>query len=104
MRVESDGGAAAWLAGVLVVPSVQGHKLPPLQKLWPYQVFLPASCSWQSEGLVGQSFSKAQPVQALRGIPCLGSFSVIQRIRLGSYSVDLLIRHLKGNSGWGPTL
>ena len=37
VRVECEGGTAAWLAGTLVVPSVQGHRLPPLQELWPYQ-------------------------------------------------------------------
>ena len=37
VRVEHEGGTAAWLAGTLVVPSVQGHGLPPLQELWPYQ-------------------------------------------------------------------
>ena len=37
MRVEHEGGAAAWIVGTLVVPNVQGHKLPPLQELWPYQ-------------------------------------------------------------------
>ena len=47
-----------------------------------------ASCSWQSEGLLGQSFSIALPVQALRGPSLL----------LGC------IRHLKGHPGWGPTL
>ena len=30
-------GALAWVAGTLVVPSVQGHGLLDLQKLWPYQ-------------------------------------------------------------------
>ena len=39
MRVECEGGAAAWLAGTLVVPSVQGHRLPLPQKLQPYQSF-----------------------------------------------------------------
>ena len=38
--------------------------------------FFLASCSWQSEGLSAQSFSVALPVQALRGLPCLGSFCV----------------------------
>ena len=28
MSVEHEGGAAAWLVGTLVVPSVQGHRLP----------------------------------------------------------------------------
>ena len=40
VRVECEGGTAAWLAGTLVVPSVQGHRLPPLQELWPYQSLL----------------------------------------------------------------
>ena len=83
------------------------------------------SCSWRSGGLFGQSFSIALPVQALRGLPCLGSFSAVQLIRhmeqpptwgptlhqalkgapwVGSYSADRRIRHLKGHPGWGPTL
>ena len=57
------------------------------------RIFLWASCSWQSEGLFGQSFSVALPVQVLRGLPCLGSFSVIPRIR-----------HLKGHPRGGPPL
>ena len=37
VRVECEGGAAAWLAGTLVAPNVQGLRLPPQQELWPYQ-------------------------------------------------------------------
>ena len=37
VRVEHEGGTAAWLAGTLVVPSVLGHGLPLLQELWLYQ-------------------------------------------------------------------
>ena len=37
VSVECDGGAAAWLAGTLAAPSVQGHRLPLLQELWSYQ-------------------------------------------------------------------
>ena len=37
VRVEREGGATAWLVGTLAVPSVQGHELPLLQELWPYQ-------------------------------------------------------------------
>ena len=43
--------------------------------------FLQASCSWRSEGLFGQSFSVALPFQALRGFPCLRSFSLVQCLR-----------------------
>ena len=68
-------------------------RLPPPQELWPYQSFFRVSCSWRSEGLFGQSFSVVLPVQALRGLPCLGSFSIVRRIR-----------HIEGPPGWGPTL
>ena len=37
VRVEREGGAAAWLEGTLAVPSVQRHRLLPRQELWPYQ-------------------------------------------------------------------
>ena len=37
VRVEHEGGTAAWLARNLVAPSVQGHGLPPPQELRPYQ-------------------------------------------------------------------
>ena len=47
----------------------------------PIGVLFLASCSWPSEGLFGQSFSEAPPIQALRGLPCLGSFSVVQHVR-----------------------
>ena len=40
-----------------------------------------ASCSRHSEGLFGWSFSIAPPIQALRGLPCLGFFSVFPRVR-----------------------
>ena len=39
MRVEHEGGTAAWLAGTMAAPSVQGHGLPPPQELWPNQSF-----------------------------------------------------------------
>ena len=39
VRVECEGGAAAWLAGALAAPSVQGHGLLLLQELWSIRVF-----------------------------------------------------------------
>ena len=39
MRVEREGGTAAWLMGTLAASSVQGHGLPPPQELWPSQSF-----------------------------------------------------------------
>ena len=38
--VECEGSTAAWLAGTLEAPSVQGHGLPLPQELWPDQSFL----------------------------------------------------------------
>ena len=73
MRVECEGGADAWLAGTLVAQSVQGHRLPPRQELCPIRDFFLAACSWRSEGLFGPSLSIALPVQALRGLSCLGA-------------------------------
>ena len=37
VRVEHECGLAAWPAGTLALPSVQGHRLPLLLELWPYQ-------------------------------------------------------------------
>ena len=38
------------------------------QELWPdHSLFFRASGGWRSEGLFGQSFSVAPPIQALRG-------------------------------------
>ena len=69
--------------------------------------FFRSSSSWLSEGLFGQPFSIALPIQAHRGLPYLGSFSVVWYIRhiegppwLGSYSVDQCISHLKEHPGW----
>ena len=73
----------------------------------PIRVFFRAFCSWQSEGIFGQSLSADPPIQALRGLPCLGSFSVVPCVRhiegspwLGPYSVDERVRQLKGHPVW----
>ena len=39
VRVECEGGTAVYVAGILAAPSVQGHRLPQLVELWPYQSF-----------------------------------------------------------------
>ena len=57
--------------------------------------FLQASCTWKSEGLFGQSFSIAPLIQALRGLPCLQSFSAVQLIRhIGGPLAGLLLCRL----------
>ena len=77
VRVEREGGAAAWLAGTLVVPILQGPGLSLPQELWLYQYFFfePLVAGDQKTSLA--SLSGALPIQALRGLPCLGFFSVV---------------------------
>ena len=36
VKAERQGGPAACISGTLAVPSVQGHRLPQPQELWPY--------------------------------------------------------------------
>ena len=84
MKVECEGGTAAWLARTLAVPSVQGHGLPPLQKLWPYQSLIEPLVAGSNQKASLASLSIAPPIQALIGLPCLRglpSFSVVQRVR-----------------------
>ena len=47
----------------------------------PLRVSIWASCTWQSEGLFGQSFFKMPLVQLFRRLPGLGSFSIVQCVR-----------------------
>ena len=69
VRVENEGGAAAWLLGTLVAPSVQDTDYSATGIIALSESFYQASCSWQSEGPFGQSFSIAPPIQAHRGGP-----------------------------------
>ena len=69
VRVECEVGTAAWLLRTLVA-SVQGHRLPLFQELWRYLSLFCISFSCRS-------FSVAPPLQALRGLPSLESFSVV---------------------------
>ena len=80
MKIESEGGAAFWVEGTLMVPSVQGHGLPQAQELWPYQSLFLASGSWWSEGLFDSSFSVAQHIRHIKGPPppLLGSYSGVK--------------------------
>ena len=57
MRVEHEGGTAAWLAGTLAAASVQGLGLPSLQEVWPYQSFFfePLVAGDQKASLAGLS-------------------------------------------------
>jgi len=87
----------------------------------PIRVFFWASYSWWSDCLFGQSFSIVLPIQALTGLPCLGS-SVVWHVRhiggpmagvllcssahqslrgapwVGSYSVVQCVRCLMGQA------
>ena len=95
--VQMVGLNTPWWCQVL-----QGHRLPVPEDSRPCQVFLQASCSWQTEGLFDKSFSGSLHTQTLRRFPCLESFSVAPHVRhiewppqLGSHSVDQCIKALK---------
>ena len=55
MRVEHEGGVAAWLVGTLVVLSVQGHGLPRCRSYGPIRVFFQDSVDDQKASLVSLS-------------------------------------------------
>ena len=93
MTVEHEGGTAAWHVGTLAAPSVQGHGLPLLQELWPYQSLFSSFLYLAIRRPLGPVFSLALSIQALREFPFLGSFSVVQ-----------CIGHTEGPPGWGPTV
>ena len=76
VRAEREGGAIAWFVGILVAEYAQGHVLPLLQELWPYQslFFDPLVAGYQKASLVSLS-------------PLLCPF-----------------RHIEGSLTWGPSL
>ena len=57
VRVEHEGGTAAWLETTLVAPSVQGYGLPLPQELWPYPslLFEPLAAGNQKASLASLS-------------------------------------------------
>ena len=55
VSVECEGSTAAWLVGTLAAPSVQGHRLPLPQELWPYQIFKPLVAGDQKASLASLS-------------------------------------------------
>ena len=82
-----------------------GTQTAPTAGVLALSVFFPASCSWQSEGLFGQSFSIALPVQAQRGAPlagvlfCGSGHQAPKRAPwVGSGSVVQCVRRLMGHS------
>ena len=128
VRVECEGGATAWLAGTLAVPSMQGQTasgagvmifsesfFQPLvagnrRPLW--LVFLHSSaCSGTLRAPLPGVLLCCSAHQAHGGASWLGSYPVDQHVRhlkghlgWGSYSVDLHISHLKEHPGWSPAL
>ena len=100
VRVEHEGGTAAWLAGTPVAPSVQGHGLPPPQELRPYHSLFSSLWLLAIRRPLWPVCLIVLPVQAHRGLSCLWSFSVVLSVRhiqrspwLGSYSVDYASDH-----------
>ena len=119
VSVEHEGSAIAWVTGTLKASSVQGHGLPQLQELWPYQslfssfwylvirrpfwlVFLHSSAHSDTlKAPLPEVLLCCLARQAHRGP---ATPPPTPRPWLGSYSVDQCIRQLKGHPRWGPTL
>ena len=83
-RVECEGSTAVWLTRTLAAPSVEGHGLSLRQELRPYQslfFFFFELLVVAVRRPLDQSSSVAPPVQALRRLVCLGSFSVVWQVR-----------------------
>ena len=107
VRVGHEAGTTAWLVGTAVAPSVQGHGLHLPQELRPSQSLFLSLSQLAIRKPLWPVFLCKPPVQALRGLPCLRSFSAAGTYRspwLGSFSADRCLRHLKGQPGWGPRL
>ena len=93
MRVEREGGTPIWVVGSLEAPSVQPHGLLQPWELWPYQsLFLPLIAGNKKASLA-KSFFIALSIQALRGLPYLGSSAV-----------PCASGTKRGPPSWGPTL
>ena len=110
VRVEHEGGTAAWLVRTLAAPNVQGHGLPPPQDLWRYQsLFEPLVAGHQKASMASLS-PRLCPFRHLDGFLAWGPSLLLRCIRhieeppeLGSYSIEGHVRHLMGHPGWGPT-
>ena len=81
VKAEHEGATAAWLAGTLAAPNVQGHGLPLLQELWPYQSLFSSLLYLVIRKPLWPVFLHSSARSGARGLPCLGSFSVVWRIR-----------------------
>ena len=72
---------------------VPGHRLPPCRSHGPVRVFSRPSCCRPSEGLFGQYFSVAPPIQHLEGSLAWSPFLLF-----------CVSGTQRGPPGWGPTL
>ena len=111
VRAEHEGGVTALVVGTWRLQVCRGMGCLSHRSYGPIRIFFQVSSSLQSEDPFGCSFSVATPIEALRGLPFLGSFSDLWCVshiegcfQLGSYSVGLFIKQLKGHPVWGPTL
>ena len=91
MRVEHEGGAAAWLVGTLVEPIVQGHSCLCPRSFGPIRIFFfePLVAGDQKASLASLSLC---PFRHLEGCLAWGP-SLVQSAR-----------HIEGPPGGGPTL
>ena len=93
VRVECEGGTAAWLAGTLAAPNVQGHGLPLPQELWPYQSLIEPLVAGDQKAFLASLSPKLRPFRHLESLLAWGP-----SLLFGASGKQ------RGPPGWGPTL
>ena len=66
-RVEREHGAAACVSGILVAPSVQEHRLLPLQEVGPIRVFFEPLVAGDQKASLASLSSQLHPFGHLEG-------------------------------------
>ena len=81
MRVEHEGGTAAWLVRTLAMPNVQGHGLPPPQDLWRYQSLFELLVAGHEKASLASLSPRLCPFRHLEGFLAWGPSPLLRRIR-----------------------
>ena len=97
VRVEHEGGVAAWLVGTLAAQSVQGHGLPLPQELWPYPSLF---CQSLVSGDQTTSWASLCSSAHSGGAPLEGSLALGPSLLLGASGTQ----RPPPAPDWGPTL
>ena len=81
MRVEHEGGTAAWLLRTLATPNVQGQGLPPPQDLWRYQSLFELLIAGHQKASLASLSPRLCPFRHLEGFLAWGPSPLLRCIR-----------------------